>query len=387
MRSHATACLLASTALIASARADPGTAFFKEEIAPILERQCYECHSHESGKAKGGLVLDSRVGWEKGGSRPAVVLGKPDESLLIEAVRHGNEDLRMPPKRKLPADEIALLEKWVAMGAPDPRTSSAPGTDPARLWALQPIRRHEPPVVSKEDWPRDESDRFILAGLEDAGLEPAADAVIESFELAFRMQTETPKLVDLSSESEATKKHYGIGEKTTDQFGRQCLLARRFAEAGVRFVQVTLDGWDHHGTIAKSLPGQCAKGDKPVAGLLSDLKSRGLLDDTLVLWGGEFGRMPHTQQNNGLGQASGREHNPHGFTMWMAVGGVKGGIAHGATDDYAYHAVDGQVHINDLHATMLHLMGMDHERLTFEHFGFDHRLTGVAGNVVEEILA
>ena len=226
--------------------------------------------------------------------------------------------------------------------------------------------------------------RRKLARLES---DPQMEGVIESFELAFRMQTETPKLVDLGSESEATKKLYGIGEKTTDQFGRQCLLARRFAEAGVRFVQVTLNGWDHHGTIAKSLPGQCAKGDKPVAGLLSDLKSRGLLDDTLVLWGGEFGRTPHTQQNNGPGQAPGREHNPHGFSMWLAGGGVKGGVAHGATDDYAYHAVDGQVHINDLHATLLHLLGLDHERLTYDHHGRPFRLTDVAGNVVKEILA
>jgi hypothetical protein len=213
------------------------------------------------------------------------------------------------------------------------------------------------------------------------------EGVIESFELAFRMQTETPRLVDLSSESKATQDLYGIGEKTTDQFGRQCLLARRFAEAGVRFVQVTLDGWDHHGKIAEVLPGQCAKGDKPVAGLLTDLKARGLLEDTLVVWGGEFGRTPHTQQNNGPGQAPGREHNPHGFTMWMAGGGVKGGITHGTTDDFAYRAVDGAVHINDLHATMLHLMGMDHERLTFEHHGRPFRLTDVAGKVVNEIIA
>jgi hypothetical protein len=213
------------------------------------------------------------------------------------------------------------------------------------------------------------------------------EGVIESFELAFRMQTETPKLVDLSSESKATKDLYGIGGKSTDKFGRQCLLARRFAEAGVRFVQVSLGGWDHHGKIADGLPKQCAISDQPVAGLLTDLKARGLLDDTLVVWGGEFGRTPHTQQNNGPGQAPGREHNPHGFTMWLAGGGVKGGMTHGATDDFAYHAVEGAVHINDLHATMLHLLGLNHERLTFEHHGRPFRLTDVAGNVVNEIIA
>jgi len=213
------------------------------------------------------------------------------------------------------------------------------------------------------------------------------EGVIESFELAFRMQTETPRLVDLATESQATRELYGIGDKQTDQFGRQCLLARRFAEAGVRFVQVSLDGWDHHGKIAEGLPERCAVSDKPVAGLLTDLKSRGLLEDTLVLWGGEFGRTPHTQQNNGAQEAPGREHNQHGFTMWMAGGGVKGGIAHGTTDDFGYHAVDGKVHINDLHATMLHLMGLDHERLTFQHHGRPFRLTDVAGNVVEKLIA
>jgi hypothetical protein len=207
------------------------------------------------------------------------------------------------------------------------------------------------------------------------------EGVIESFELAFRMQTETPRLVDLASESKSTLDLYGIGNGPTDRFGRQCLLARRFAEAGVRFVQVSLDGWDHHGNIANGLRDRCLVSDQPIAGLLTDLKARGLLEETLVLWGGEFGRTPHAQNGDG------REHNPHGYTMWLAGGGVKGGIAHGVTDDFAYKAIDGQVHINDLHATMLHLMGLDHERLTFEHHGRPFRLTDVAGKVVREILA
>jgi len=206
------------------------------------------------------------------------------------------------------------------------------------------------------------------------------EGVIESFELAFRMQSETPRLVDMSSESKSTFDLYGIGQQPTDQFGRQCLLARRFAEAGVRFVQVSLDGWDHHSNIAVGLQNQCAVSDKPIAGLLTDLKLRGLLEDTLVLWGGEFGRTPHAQNGDG------REHNHHGYTMWMAGGGVQGGIAHGATDDFGYYAIDGKVHINDLHATMLHLMGLDHERLTFEHHGRPFRLTDVAGTVVHDIL-
>lgn len=207
------------------------------------------------------------------------------------------------------------------------------------------------------------------------------EGVIESFELAFRMQTETPKLVDISGESRETLDLYGIGQPPSDEFGRQCLLARRFSEAGVRFVQVSLGGWDHHNGIASGLKDRCRVSDKPIAGLLSDLKRRGLLDDTLVLWGGEFGRTPHAQNGDG------REHNHHGFSMWMAGGGVRGGITHGVTDDFGYHGVEQRVHINDLHATILHLMGLDHERLTYQYHGRPFRLTDVAGKVVREILA
>ncbi len=223
--------------------------------------------------------------------------------------------------------------------------------------------------------------------LERLQTDPQMEGVIESFELAFRMQTETPRLVQLDDESQETLALYGIGEEKTDQFGRQCLLARRFAEAGVRFVQVSLGGWDHHGNIADGLKKECLVSDKPVAGLLTDLKRRGLLDETLVLWGGEFGRTPHTQILDGNQNAPGREHNHHGFTMWMAGGGVKGGFAHGVTDDFSYYGVEDRVHINDLHATMLHLLGIDHQRLTFEHHGRPFRLTDVAGKVVQKIIA
>ncbi len=213
------------------------------------------------------------------------------------------------------------------------------------------------------------------------------EGVIESFELAFRMQTNTPRLVDMSDESKETLDLYGIDRQPTDQFGRQCLLARRFAEAGVRFIQVSLGGWDHHGAIASDLPRLCTVCDVPVAGLLTDLKSRGLLDDTLVVWAGEFGRTPHSQDLTGGSGAPGREHNPHGFALWMAGGGVRGGLVHGATDEYGYRAVEGKVHIHDLHATILHLLGLDHTKLTFRHVGRDFRLTDVAGRVVQPILA
>ncbi len=210
------------------------------------------------------------------------------------------------------------------------------------------------------------------------------EARIASFELAFRMQLSAPEAFDLHRESEATRQLYGIGTQPTDIFGRQCLLARRLVERGVRFVQVydsSATGWDHHSHIRKGLPESCARTDRPVAALLQDLKSRGLLDETLVVWGGEFGRTPTAEGGDG------REHHPFGFTMWLAGGGVKGGLVHGATDDYGWHAIRDKVHVHDLHATILHLMGINHERLTYRWGGRDYRLTDVYGNVVREIFA
>src|SRR5262249_4487527 len=210
------------------------------------------------------------------------------------------------------------------------------------------------------------------------------DARIASFELAFRMQMAAPEAFDRGREWEATKTLYAHDEKTTDTFGRQCLMARRLVERGVRFVQLYDSGgggWDHHSKIKDLLPERCAAVDQPVAALLHDLKSRGLLDETLVLWGGEFGRTPTAQGTDG------REHHPFGFTMWLAGGGIRGGVGHGATDDYGWHAISNKVHVHDLHATILHLMGIDHERLTYRWGGRDYRLTDVSGNVVQEILA
>lgn len=209
---------------------------------------------------------------------------------------------------------------------------------------------------------------------------PAIEGAIESLELAFRMQKDLPKLMDLTSESQQTQKMYGIGDGA-DNFGRQCLLARRFVEAGVRFVEITSPGWDHHRNLKDSLTRTAGSTDKPIAGLLADLKARGLLKDTLVIWGGEFGRTPYAQGDDG------RDHNHKGFTTWMAGGGVKGGTTVGKTDEYGYEAIDNKVHIHDWHATILHLLGLNHEKLTFRHAGRDFRLTDVKGNVVKEVLA
>lgn len=215
------------------------------------------------------------------------------------------------------------------------------------------------------------------------------EGMIQSFELAFRMQAETPKLVDLSQESKATQDLYGIGKAPTDKAGRACLLARRLSEAGVRFVQVTLDGWDHHGDIRTALPKSAVQSDQPCAALIKDLKSRGLLEDTLVIWSGEFGRTPWSQDLSGTApiEKHGREHQPESFSAWLAGGGIKGGVTHGETDEFGYRVVDGRVHIHDLHATILHLLGMNHEKLTYRNSGRDFRLTDVYGEIVREIMA
>ncbi|MCB1278232.1 DUF1501 domain-containing protein [Prosthecobacter sp.] len=212
------------------------------------------------------------------------------------------------------------------------------------------------------------------------GVSAEVEGVIESYELAFRMQAEVPKVMDLSKETEATKALYGIGDGDTDAFGKQCLMARKFVEAGVRFIEITHGNWDHHFNLKAGLERNCNQVDKPVAGLLADLKSRGLLKDTLVIWGGEFGRTPHSQGDDG------RDHNNKGFSMWMAGGGVKGGMNYGMTDDYGYEAILNKMHIHDWHATVLALLGLDHERLTYRYAGRDFRLTDVYGTVAKEII-
>jgi len=212
---------------------------------------------------------------------------------------------------------------------------------------------------------------------------PEIEGAIESFELAFRMQTEVPELLDIRSEPESVLQSYGVGSGLpTDRFGRQCILARRLAEAGVRFIEVTAPvGWDHHFLLKDELTKSCEATDQPISALLTDLKQRGLLQDTLIIWAGEFGRTPYGQSDYG------RDHNNQGYTIWMAGGGVKGGLAYGATDEYGYKAVEKPVHIHDWHATILHLLGLDHEQLTFNYGGRDFRLTDVYGNVVKDILA
>jgi uncharacterized protein DUF1501 len=245
------------------------------------------------------------------------------------------------------------------------------------------------PFITNAETPRDiqrmeldlvqEMNRERLA---QTGPDAALEGRIDSFELAFRMQTAAPELQDISGESQATLKLYGLDDAKTRNFGRQCLMARRFAERGVRFVQVTHSyKWDQHDKLRSDHASNAMEVDRPIAGFLKDMKARGLMEDTLILWGGEFGRTPTSQGNDG------RDHNPQGFTMWLAGAGVKPGFRYGATDDYGYYSLENKVHFHDLHATMLHILGLDHTRLTYRFAGRNFRLTDVHGSVVKDILA
>ncbi len=242
-------------------------------------------------------------------------------------------------------------------------------------------------LKSRESSPKTQASKLDLIRKLDASQKgtPAIDAAIANLELAARMQTAVPELADFSKESAATLKLYGIDDKKTEVFGRECLLARRLVERGVRFVELLCqnlghDRWDQHGNLKGGHEDNARAVDKPIAGLLKDLKARGMLKDTLVIWGGEFGRTP-------MAQGSGRDHNPFGFTMWLAGGGVKGGTIYGETDEYGYHAIKDKVQMHDLHATMLHLLGLDHKKTTFRFGGRDMRLTDVHGELIKGILA
>jgi hypothetical protein len=255
-----------------------------------------------------------------------------------------------------------------------------------------PIDNLKPPADLNEL--RQRAQLNLLASLNRQHLEQRAAerdlaARMESFELAYRMQVAAPEALDVAREPDHIQKQYGVGDDKCDHFAKQCLIARRMVERGVRFVQIYSGGmenqrsWDGHNDIVGNHGGFAGETDQPIAGLLADLDQRGLLNDTLVVWGGEFGRLPVAQKS----AKPGRDHNPHAFTYWMAGGGIKGGTSYGATDEVGHKAVDDRVSVNDLHATILHLLGVNHEQLTYRHNGRDFRLTDVAGNVIEKILA
>ncbi len=254
----------------------------------------------------------------------------------------------------------------------------------------EPIAYLSPPIGVTRGRQRARLDLLRQWNESHAAANPADSALaarIASYELAFRMQTHATEAVDLRGESAAIQNLYGLDNKTSHHFGRNCLLARRLVERGVRFIQLYSGGnegpkaWDAHDDLKKNHDLHCAETDKPIAGLLTDLKNRGLLDTTLVIWGGEFGRTPTAERGKG------RDHHARGFTMWMAGGGIRGGTIHGATDEFGYHAVENKVSVPDLHATILHLLGLDHKKLTFRFMGRDMRLTDVSGEVIKPILA
>ena len=219
---------------------------------------------------------------------------------------------------------------------------------------------------------------------ETVGSVPEIDGLIQTYERAFRMQTEASKIFDLSDEPQHLLDFYGVDNEATDDMARMCILARRFAEAGVRYIQVNHSGWDHHSNIDMGIASSSERIDQPIGALLADLAERGMLDDTLVVSCGEFGR---TSVGEGQWHKAGRQHNAQAFTVWMAGGGTRGGFAHGVTDDLGSKAVEDRVHIHDLHATMLHLLGLDHERLTYRYSGRDFRLTDVHGEIVHPVIA
>jgi len=227
-----------------------------------------------------------------------------------------------------------------------------------------------------------ELNRGRLEGIGD----PEIQTRIASYEMAYRLQTSAPELMDLRSESRSTLEMYGV-DPDKPSFARACLLARRMVERGVRFINIYHEGWDAHSDVVGNHRGNCEKTDQGSAALVRDLKQRGLLDETLVIWGGEFGRTPMIESNPALGRSLGRDHHPQAYTMWMAGGGIKPGVTYGATDELGFHVAENPVHVHDLQATILHLLGFDHERLTYRYAGRDFRLTDVHGHVVEPILA
>lgn len=246
-----------------------------------------------------------------------------------------------------------------------------------------PMKNIENPDVSRET---QRAQLDLIRGLNQRklqrdGFNPQIEGAIESFELAFRMQSEVPGVLEMRDEPEHIRKLYGVGDGK-DQFARQCLLARRLAEAGVRFIEIaSAVTWDHHNLLKDNLAKSCAATDQPIAALLTDLKARDMLKDTLVVWAGEFGRTPYAQNSDG------RDHNHKGYSIWMAGGGVKGGLTYGATDDIGHKAVIDPMHVHDWHATMLHLLGLDHTKLTFNYGGRNFRLTETSGNVATKLLA
>ena len=344
------------------------------ETAKMVDDMCFIKSMWGTNSRHGGALLELHTGSD--------TFVRPSMGSWI-TYGLGSENQNMPGYITIcPSQSHGGANNFGSAFLPAPYAGTAIGSVgiPAKDAKIPFIQNETPREIQRKEI--DYSQGLNRKQLEMTGPDRALEGRIESFELAFRMQTEAPDLQDLSNESEATRKLYGLDNPITEDFGRQCLMARRFSEKGVRFVQVSHTyKWDQHERLKRDHEQNAREVDLPIAGLLKDLKSRGLLEDTLVLWGGEFGRTPTAQGSDG------RDHNPEAFTMWMAGGGVKPGLSYGATDDYGYYSVVDRVHFHDLHATMLHLLGMDHLKLTLRQAGRDFRLTDVHGNVVKGLMA
>lgn len=348
------------------------------EVAKQVDHLCMLHSVHGTNPAHGGALLKLHTGSDN--------FVRPSVGAWV-SYGLGTENQNLPAFVSIcPTLAHGGITNWGAAFLPavyqgTPLGNASVPADQARVRYIQNNRL--PREVQQRQL--EQLSRFNREHESHAGPDPSLEARINTFELAFRMQTEMPLVEDLSDETNATQRQYGMDDPVTANFGRMCLLARRFAEKGVRFIQVThSDGkvqWDQHSDLKNGHEAKAREVDKPIAGLLEDLRQRGLLEDTLVWWGGEFGRTPTAEGTNG------RDHNPEGFTMWLAGGGVKPGFRWGSTDDYGFFAQENKVHIHDLHATLLHLLGLDHLRLTYRYAGRDFRLTDVHGNVVHDIFA
>ncbi len=344
------------------------------EISKRVDDVCFIKSMHGSNSRHGGALLELHTGSDtfvrpSMGSWITYGLGSENQSMpgyvtICPTQSHGGANNY--GSAFLPAPYAGTPIGYVGVKARDAKLPYIANTETPR-----DIQRME------IDYSQSLNREQLAATGHDASLEGR----IESFELAFRMQMEAPGLQDISGESDATRKLYGLDNRVTEDFGRQCLMARRLSEKGVRFVQVSHSyKWDQHSELLRDHSQNAHEVDKPIAGLLADLKARGLLKDTLVIWGGEFGRTPTAQGSDG------RDHNPEAFTYFLAGGGVKAGLQYGATDDYGYYSVENKVHFHDLHATILYLLGLDHKRLTYRYAGRDFRLTDVHGEVVHGIV-
>lgn len=344
-------------------------------VAATVDRLCFLKSLHGTNEAHGGALLALHTG-------SATFVRPSMGSWVVYGL--GTENPNLPGFITIcPTLAHGGVNNWSAAFLPGMFQGTPIGNAavPAVKAAIQHLKNERLPADLQELQLELLSENN-LEHLMERGVDDALEARARSFDLAYRMQSIAPQVLDVERESKATRQLYGIDEKETENLGRQCLMARRLAEAGVRFIQVTHSyKWDQHNNLKKGHEKNAKETDKPVAALIADLDARGMLEDTLVLWGAEFGRTPTAEGKDG------RDHNPHGFTMFMAGGGTKPGFSYGATDEYGYYAVQDKMHIHDLHATMLHILGLDHERLTHRYAGRDFRLTDVAGQVARPILA